>query len=85
MQKAVRGRSTNVSEMLSQRQQQGSQTRDDDEPSQNYQGINYCPISTPEENIRNEVDNLLQEYTALTNRINFITNRLSQLGFQPHQ
>jgi hypothetical protein len=83
MQKAVRGRTTNMGEILSQRQQQ-LQEREDNKLSQNQQGINYCPVSTPEENIKKEVDSLIEEYTALTNRINFVTTRLNQLGFHQH-
>jgi len=43
--------------------------------------IDFCPLLTPEEERKQEIDKLLVEYNQHKARINQIQNRLNQLGF----
>ena len=41
----------------------------------------FCPLLSPEEERKQEIDKLLDEYNQLKSRINQIDFRLNQLGF----
>lgn len=46
---------------------------------------NYCPLPTPEDIKKQEVNKLISEYNQIHNRKHAIESRMKELGFRPAQ
>lgn len=74
MQKSINSRTTNISQLMSQRNTY-------DKNQQTSTEMKFCPISYPEDEKRHEIDVLIKEYYQLKYRLAEVSYRLQQLGF----
>jgi len=90
MQKAVRNRNSVFSVSYDE---QGNMrpTGNEQSPNQNLNmrqnsgqnsDLNYCALPSQEDDVKREIDQLLNEYSKLKARLETVHHRLHQLGFR---